>query len=70
MAEELQALERKKSYLGVGLVPLPKGKRSIGNKWVYKVKRKADGSFFFLEVQTACSKRLFSGVWLRLRLGW
>lgn len=46
MAEELQALERKKSYLGVGLVPLPKGKRSIGNKWVYKVKRKADGSFF------------------------
>jgi histone deacetylase 1/2 len=26
------------------LVPMPKGKNIIGSKWVYKVKRKADGS--------------------------
>jgi histone deacetylase 1/2 len=26
------------------LVPIPKGKNIIGCKWVYKVKRKADGT--------------------------
>jgi hypothetical protein len=26
------------------LVDLPSGRRSIGNKWVLKIKRKADGS--------------------------
>ena len=27
------------------LVPPPENKNVIGSKWVYKVKRKADGSF-------------------------
>ena len=26
------------------LVPLPSGKKAIGDKWVYKIKHKADGS--------------------------
>ena len=26
------------------LVPLPKGKNIVGSKWVFKVKRNADGS--------------------------
>lgn len=41
MDAEHQALLRNKTWR---LVPLPKGKHVIGCKWVYKVKRKADGS--------------------------
>jgi hypothetical protein len=41
MDVEYQALVRNKTWR---LVPLPKGKNIIGCKWIYKVKRKADGS--------------------------
>ena len=39
MDEEMVAL-----YETWELVPLPKGKRTIGFKWVYKVKHNSDGS--------------------------
>jgi histone deacetylase 1/2 len=41
MDSEYQALLRNRTWQ---LVPRPKGKNVIGCKWVYKVKRKADGS--------------------------
>jgi histone deacetylase 1/2 len=41
MDSEYNALMKTKTW---HLVPLPKGKNIIGCKWVYKVKRKADGS--------------------------
>jgi len=41
MNSEHQALLRNKKW---HLVPRPKGKNVIGCKWVYKVKRKADGT--------------------------
>lgn len=41
MDAEYQALQRNKTW---HLVPRPKRKDIIGCKWVYKIKRKADGS--------------------------
>jgi len=41
MKSEYQALMKNKTW---HLVPRPKGKNIIGCKWVYKVKRKADGT--------------------------
>ena len=41
MDEEMAALDVNETW---DLVPLPKGKKAIGCKWVYKVKHKADGS--------------------------
>ena len=41
MKRELDALIANDTW---ALVPLPKGKKPIGCKWVYKVKLKADGS--------------------------
>ncbi|GAU15708.1 hypothetical protein TSUD_307180 [Trifolium subterraneum] len=41
MNAELQALEQNKTW---SIVSLPVGAKPIGSKWVYKVKRKADGS--------------------------
>jgi histone deacetylase 1/2 len=41
MDAEHQALVKNKTWR---LVPPPKGKNIIGCKWVYKIKRKADGS--------------------------
>jgi hypothetical protein len=41
MNSEYQALLRNKTG---HLVPSPKGKNIIGCKWVYKIKRKADGT--------------------------
>ncbi|GKC72140.1 retrovirus-related pol polyprotein from transposon TNT 1-94 [Tanacetum coccineum] len=41
MKLEIQALEKNNTWK---LVPLPIGKTSIGNKWVYKIKHKADGA--------------------------
>lgn len=38
---ELQVLESNKAW---ELVPLPQGKIPIANKWVYKLKIKADGT--------------------------
>lgn len=41
MNEEMGALQRNSTW---ELVPLPEGKKTIGCKWVYTVKLKADGS--------------------------
>ncbi|KAJ8775163.1 hypothetical protein K2173_020167 [Erythroxylum novogranatense] len=41
MAAELDALHRNHTW---ELVDLPSGKSAIGCKWVFKIKRKADGS--------------------------
>ncbi|PKI63865.1 hypothetical protein CRG98_015748 [Punica granatum] len=41
MAEEIRALELNKTWT---IERLPPGKRPIGCKWVYKVKRRADGN--------------------------
>lgn len=41
MTDELATLERNHTW---SIVPLPLGKRSIGCKWVYKLKFHADGS--------------------------
>ncbi|GJY77060.1 retrovirus-related pol polyprotein from transposon TNT 1-94 [Tanacetum coccineum] len=39
MQEEIEALHKNKTW---ELVPLPGGRKSIGNKWVYKIKRNGD----------------------------
>ena len=41
MDEELAALERQNTF---DLVPRPSGRTIVGSKWVYKIKRLADGS--------------------------
>jgi transposase InsO family protein len=41
MQEELDSIKANDTY---ALVPLPAGRQAIGSKWVYKVKRHADGS--------------------------
>lgn len=41
MEAEIQALKDNKTW---EIVDLPKGKRAIGSKWVYKIKFKSDGS--------------------------
>ncbi|KAK9109634.1 hypothetical protein Sjap_017694 [Stephania japonica] len=38
-AEEIEALHKNKTW---ELVPLPGGRKPIGNKWVYKIKRNSD----------------------------
>lgn len=40
MLDELLALERNKTW---SLVPLPPGRKYIGYKWVFKVKKNLDG---------------------------
>ena len=41
MGDELDSMETNHVY---ELVDLPKGRKAIGNKWVLKIKHKADGS--------------------------
>lgn len=41
MNKELDALEENNTWT---IMPLPPGKKSIGSKWVYKVKLKPDGT--------------------------
>lgn len=41
MDDELKAMERTKTW---SVVPLPHGRHTIGNKWVYRIKYKEDGS--------------------------
>ncbi len=41
MEEEMDALRRNNTF---DLVPRPKGRKITGCKWVYKIKRLADGS--------------------------
>jgi hypothetical protein len=46
--ELIKAMEKEMESMKINqvwdLVDLPSGRRSIGNKWVLKIKRKADGS--------------------------
>lgn len=39
MQEEIEALHKNKTW---ELVPLPQGRKAIGNKWVFKIKRNSD----------------------------
>lgn len=39
--EEMEALLKNETWI---LVPLPKGKKMVGCKWVFSIKHKADGS--------------------------
>lgn len=41
MEAEISALEANQTWV---IVPLPPGKKTIGCKWIYKIKHKADGS--------------------------
>ena len=41
MAEEMTALEKNATW---ELVPLPKGKKIVGCRWMFTVKHKADGT--------------------------
>jgi Reverse transcriptase (RNA-dependent DNA polymerase) len=41
MKEELEALEKNKTWT---LMSLPKGKKLVGCKWVYKIKYNSDGT--------------------------
>ena len=41
MKEELQALEKNETWV---IVPLPKNKKPVGCKWVYKTKYNSDGT--------------------------
>lgn len=40
--EELTALEANNIW---NVVPLPKGRKALGSKWVFKIKRKSDGTY-------------------------
>ena len=48
MKEEMESMNAKQVQ---NLVDLPSGQRSIGNKWILKIKRKADGSIERYKVQ-------------------
>ena len=39
MQEEMEALHKNKTW---ELVPLPQGRKAIGNKWIFKIKRNSD----------------------------
>ncbi|CAL8132821.1 unnamed protein product [Prunus armeniaca] len=41
MSDEMQALQKNSTWK---LVPLPSGKRTVGCRWIYTIKLKADGS--------------------------
>jgi histone deacetylase 1/2 len=59
MDNEYGALMRNKTWR---LVPPPKGKNIIGCKWVYKVKKKADGTIDGYK-STTCCEGLQAVVW-------
>ncbi|KAL4271204.1 hypothetical protein GQ457_13G028940 [Hibiscus cannabinus] len=42
LQEEIEALHKNNTW---DLVPLPQGRKPIGNKWVFKIKRNADDQF-------------------------
>lgn len=41
MNKEFEALEANQTW---SIIPLPPEKKPIGNKWVYKIKHRADGT--------------------------
>ena len=49
MNEELQALEKNKTS---EVVELPKGKKTVGYRWIYTIKYKVDFFFFFIRSNT------------------
>ncbi|KAH9687766.1 hypothetical protein KPL70_014887 [Citrus sinensis] len=53
MQEEIEALHKNKTW---ELVPLPRGRKAIGNKWVYKIKR--DGND---QVERYCARLVVKG---------
>ena len=48
MHDEISSIEMNCT---LDLVELPNGKKAIGTKWVYKVKRKVDGLIDYLKAQ-------------------
>lgn len=52
MQRELEALERNKTW---ELVCLPKGKKPIDSKWVYKVKVNVDGTIERLKARVVAN---------------
>ena len=48
MNEELQALEKNKTS---EVVELPKGKKTVGYRWIYTIKYKVDFFFFFYQIK-------------------
>ncbi|KAL8121793.1 hypothetical protein AgCh_018506 [Apium graveolens] len=50
MTSEIQVLQAKQTWI---MIPLPGGKKSIGCKWVYNIKLKADGTVERLKDRTA-----------------
>ncbi len=48
MDREMAALDANKTW---ELVPLPKGKKAIGCKWVYKMKHNSDGNISMYKVR-------------------
>lgn len=47
------------------LVELPKDRKAVGSKWVFKVKVDADGTFERHKARLDCT-RFFTKVWIRL----
>nr|KYP48213.1 Retrovirus-related Pol polyprotein from transposon TNT 1-94 [Cajanus cajan] len=54
MDTEMEAFEKNKTW---ELVSLPKGKKPVGCKWVYRVKYKADGSTFGWKINLLVSHK-------------
>lgn len=57
--KEIEALVRNKTW---ELVPLPAGRRAIGSRWVFKVKRNADGSIERYKARF-CGKGFLTATW-------
>ena len=53
MQEEIEALHKNQTWK---LVPLPQGRKPIGNKWVYKIKRNSDD-----QVEWYCARFVVKG---------
>lgn len=60
--DEITSIEKNKTW---DLVNLPAGAKPIGLKWVFKVKRNADGSIKKIQGSTG-GKRVCAKTWYRL----
>ena len=61
MREEMSALERNKTW---EVVELPKGKKTVGCKWVFALKYKADGSLERYKARLVAKDTLKPMVWI------